>query len=211
MKVRELFEDPYLIGQEYIPSIKMDWYPSFASLNRENQHLGSMELDVGEKYEFWLSKDKKVALVTVEAIDPSNKELGMRQLVVVKLTFDNRAGLPVKNELQVDTVYTHPSYRSRFLGGILYIVLARYRFSIVSDFSQYLGGQAIWKKIATLAEARNYSVFIWSDEDQDWVKDANGTPIRYNAINVADDKIWRDISEHHEATTLFCLVHRTTI
>ena len=206
MKVQELFEGPYLIGQEYTPSIKMDSYPSLEGLKREFEHLGTMEKE-GHEYNFWLSKNKRFAKVSVEAVDPNMPSAGKRQLIVATLSFDNRAGLPVKHELQVDTVYTHPDYRTLFVSGILYIVLARYGYSIVSDFSQYLGGQALWKKIATLSEARNYSVFIWLDEEQDWVRDSAGALVKYNASNIADDKIWLDISEHHKATTLFCLVH----
>lgn len=211
MKLRELYESPYFMGGEYKNNIAAEWYPSLPGLHRGFQHLAELTLSVNEVYNLWLSNDNSYAIITIEAQDPTARELGQRQRVVTKITFDNRSNLPVPKELQVELVHTHSNYQHRFLAGMLYILLARYGFSIISDFTQYLGGQTLWKKIASMAESKNYSVFIWSDENGDWLRDDAGEPIKYNAANVGDDEIWQDISQHHLSTTLFCLQHGSTL
>ena len=210
MKLADLFEGPFLIGQEYTPKIKMDSYPSLAGLKREFQHLASMEKE-GQHFEFWLTQNREFAKVSIASSDPSSPNLPDRQKIVTTLRFKKESNLPVPKELQVDVVYSQPDFKNQFLAGALYILLARYGFSVVSDFSQYLGGQALWKKIAAMSEGRNYSVFIWSDENGDWLRDDAGEPIKYNAANVGDDEIWQDISQHHLSTTLFCLQHGSTL
>lgn len=203
MKVAELFEGPYHIGQD-APFVKAKSYPSLEGLQRENTLLGTLEKD-GNEFHFWLSKTKGSAKVTVASKDDIGQD---RQLVVVNLVFQGKVGLPVKNELQVNTVYTDPDFRTSWLAGALYIVLARYDFAIVSDFQQYNGGKALWKKLAKESDARNYAVRVWDDNQEDWIKDEDGNPLKYTAANLADDQIWLDISKHDEATTLLCLQHR---
>lgn len=199
--MQQLFEGPYHMDQDMKPVIKMDNYPSLENLQRLNYFLGTLEKD-GKEFNFWLNKNNYHAEVTVEG----NDDIGqLRQLVVTKVRFDNRAGLPVKNELQVDTVYTHPKYFSLNLAMALYVVLARYNYTVVSDFTQYNGGKALWKKLAKESEARKFVVRVWDDETQDWMKDSSGNAMKYNAENMDDEEIWKDISQHNEATTLLVL------
>ncbi len=201
MKLQQLFEGPYHIDSDYRPSIKMDSYPSFEGLKRENDFLGTLNKD-GKEYNFWLSKSKKVAKVSTKGIDDIGQE---RELVVVRLEFQAAADIPVKNELHAHTVYTHEDYRGEFLAGALYILLARYGYSIVSDFEQWNGGKALWKKMAKESEMRNYAVRVWDDNQQDWMKDENGEVMKYNASNLDDEKIWTHLSKQCEPTTLLVL------
>ncbi len=201
MKLQQLFEGPYHIDSDYRPHIKMDSYPSIEGLNRENDFLGTLEIE-NQPFNMWLNKKKFYAQVTT----PGKDEIGQdRQLSVVKLTFQSPSGIPVNNELHAHTVYTHEKYRTRFLAGALYILLARYGYSVVSDFEQWNGGKALWKKMAKEAEMRNYVVRIWDDETQDWLKDSTGQVAKYNASNLDDDKVWKDISDNCEPTTLLVL------
>lgn len=196
-----MFEGPYSLDQDFKPHIKMDSYPSLEGLKRECEHLGTLEKGT-KQYDFWLSQSRKVAKVTTPAVD----EIGQnRQLVTVRLEFQNPSGIDVKNELQIHTAYTHPDYRGEFLAGALYILLARYGFSVVSDFEQWNGGRALWKKLAKEADARSYVVRVWSDEQEDWIRDGEGEPVKYNAANLDDDQIWHDISAQCEPTTLLVL------
>jgi len=201
MKMQQLFEGPYHMDQDMKPVIKMDNYPSLDAMHRTCHFLGTLEKD-GKEFNFWLSHTKAVAEVTVEAKDDIGQ---LKQLVVTKIRFHNRAGLPIKNELQVDTVYTHPDYQRTQLAMALYVVLARYDYTIVSDFTQYNGGKALWKKLAKESEARKFVVRVWDDETQDWMKDSSGSVMKYNAENMDDEEIWKDISQHNEATTLLVL------
>jgi hypothetical protein len=204
MKIQELFEGPYHIAQDAKPVVKMDNYPSLENLHRLNDFLGTLQKD-GTEFNFWLNKDKYYAEVTTSALDDISQK---RQLTVTKVGFNNRANLPVQNELQVETVFTHPKYQSQNLAMALYVVLARYNFTIISDFTQYNGGKALWKKMAKESSARQFVVRIWDDELEDWVKDELGGIIKYNAENLDDEQIWDDISRNNEATTLLVLTSK---
>lgn len=205
MKIPEiLFEGPYHHNQDYAPIIKMDSYPSLEGLQRENFFLGLLEKE-GKDFRFWLSKSKGTAKVSVDGTD----ELGQRrQLIVTSLVFHKfGAGLPVDNELQVHTVYTHQDYRGLNLSMALYVVLCRYGYTVVSDFEQYNGGKALWKKMSQEADARRFTIRIWSDLTSDWVTDENGNPLSYNGANLEDDEVWNDLDRHMEPTTLLVLSH----
>lgn len=201
MRVQQLFEGPYHIDSDYRPSIGMHSYPSFEGLKRENDFLGTLNKD-GKEYNFWLSKSKKLAKVSTEGIDDIGQK---RELIVVRLEFQSKAGIPVENELHAHTVYTHADYRGEFLAGALYILLARYGYSLVSDFEQWNGGKALWKKMARESQMRKYVVRVWDDNEQDWMKDEAGEVVKYNASNLDDDKVWTELSKSCDPTTLLVL------
>lgn len=203
MKINDLFEGPYQIGGQ-LPHVEVrDSSTSLENLKREFDHLGVLTKLRGE-FNFWLTRppygNSTNARVTITTTNEFKKPA---QLTVTKLWFDNRAGLPVKNELQVGKVYTHPDYRGEWLAGALYILLARYGFTIVSDFDQYRGGKELWKKLAAESEARNYVVRVWDDTTTDWVRDQNNEPLKYNANNLADEQVWTQFK--HLPTTLLAL------
>lgn len=202
MKLQELFEGPYHIDSEYRPHIKMDSYPSLSGLERENINLGRLERE-DEIFHFWLAPSLNVAKVTTAGIDEINQG---RQLVVVQVRFDHRAtNLPIPKMLQVNTAYTHADYRGKFLAGALYILLVRYGYSVVSDFEQYNGGKGLWKKMAKEAEMRKFVVRVWDDETEDWKKNEHGEIMKYDASNLDDEQVWKDISRNCEPTTLLVL------
>lgn len=205
MKISEiLFEGPYSHDGDFTPSIRMDSYPSLEGLERENFYLGLLEKD-GEQYRFWLSKTKGKAEVTVDGVNDIGQP---RQLVATNMRFHRHpAGLPVKNELQVHTVYTHPDFRNRQLAMVLYVVLCRYGYTVVSDFEHYDGGKALWKKMATEADARRFKVRIWSDADDDWFRADDGSILEYNGANLSDDEVWHDLDGKMLPTTLMVLSH----
>lgn len=192
---------PYLIDKN-AASFGERAYPSLAGLQRENTLLEKVIIGNVEFF-FWLSNAKRSARITTVK---KNKADDGRHLIVTNLFFhDVSAGLPAQNELQVDTVHTDPEYRNLFLAGRLYFLLADRGYSIVSDYSQYLGGKALWKKLARESASRQYVVSIWDDETQDWIKDSSGHKVEYNASNLSDERIWKDISLHSEPTTLLVL------
>lgn len=201
VKAQELFEGPYHINSDYRPMIKMDSYPSLEGLNRECEFLGSLDKD-GKIYNFWIGKSENPARVTTEATDDIGQ---LRQLSVVRLDFQSKTGIPVKNELHVHTVYTHTDYRGEFLAGSLYILLARYGHTVVSDFEQWNGGKALWKKLARESEMRKYAVRIWDDKTEDWIRNSNGDITAYIASNLTDEAVWIDISQQCNPTTLLVL------
>lgn len=199
-----LFEGPYELGRN-APNISTKEYPSLEGLKRENFALGTLDR-YGETFHFWLSTSHGTAKVTT----PHKDDIGQdRQQTVVNISFQRMSfELPMNKPLQVHKVFTDSDYRNRWLAGALYIVLARYGFSVVSDYHQYNGGVALWKKLATESEARKYVVRVWSDETEDWVKDNDGNPIQYNAANLQHDTIWNSLAKMNESTTLLVLSHQ---
>jgi hypothetical protein len=204
MKLEDiLFEGPYHIGQD-APMWSSDAFMSDSSLAREYDNIGTLQRP-GQSiiFTFWIGKSRNVAVITTPDVDDIGQP---KNRVAVHLIFKNtNSKLPVKNELQVDSVRASNEVVNMGLAGALYIVLARYGFTIVSDFTQYNGGKALWKKLARESEARKYVVRVWDDEVSDWIKDTTGVPIKYNAANLVDEQVWKDISQHNESTTLLAL------
>jgi hypothetical protein len=194
----KLFEGPYELGHFNPPTISNIATPSDAGLNRENFYLG--QLEQGEdQFRFWLSNDKTGAMVTIKRKGAERNE------IILSVRFDNRAGLPVENELQVYTVYNQPKFRNRNLAMAMYVLLARYGFTIVSDFEQFDGGKALWKKMALESSLRKFVIKIWSDEHGDWLRDKLGEPIIYDGTNIDEFFIWNDTTRKHEPTSLLVL------
>jgi hypothetical protein len=198
MKLSTLFEMPYQLGQFQPPSISNIATPSDAGLERENHFLG--ELEQGEdRFRFWLSNDKGGATVTIKSKGAERNE------IVLSVRFDNRAGVPVDNELQVHTVYNQPKFRNRNLAMAMYVLLARYGFTIVPDFEQFDGGKALWKKMATESLIRKFVIRIWSDALEDWLRDETGEIIIYNGENIDEFFIWNNSEHKKEPTSLLVL------
>jgi hypothetical protein len=85
----------------------------------------------------------------------------------------------------------------------MYIVLARHGYTVISDLYQYIPGKELWKKLAVESNSRNYSVFIWSQWTNDWVRDQNDKPIKYDSTNLYDSEIWH--STNSQKTCLLAL------
>lgn len=207
MRAREifetkLFEGPYDMEDDYRPIVKLDSYPSRENLERLCDHLGDLHKD-GKVFSFWFMHTGKVAKVTTSAIDDIGQ---MRELVVSQIRFDNRAFIPNLNKpLQVEMAFTHPNYQSEALAASMYLVLTRYGFNIVSDYTQYNGGKAIWKKLARESNARKCCVRVWSDKLSDWLRDDTNNIIKYDGNNLDDETIWDSIFSQVEQTSLFVL------
>lgn len=85
----------------------------------------------------------------------------------------------------------------------LYVLLARYKYTIVSDFVQYNGGKALWKQLASESSVRQFVVRIWSDETEDWLRDSSGDVVKYKGDNIPDSEIWH--KDTTQSTTLLVL------
>lgn len=203
MKLKELFklfEEPYDLGQDWPSSVTPAIAtPSDAGLKRENILLGTLTLG-DESFQFWLANNKLGASVTTKT-----KKSGERNELILSITFDNRSGLPVKNELQVHTVFNQNHYRGRNLAMAMYVLLARYGFTVVSDFEQYNGGKALWKKMARESADRKFVIRVWSDENEDWLRGNDNEPIAYDGDNIDEFFIWNDSNRKYEATSLLVL------
>jgi hypothetical protein len=196
-----LTEAPYHIDRDLPPIIKMDADTSLEGLYRAYSFLGKLEGSTGDFY-FWLGKNKTTARITTDVVSD-----GSRQRHIGAISFHKHgAGVPVRNELQVHKVSVDEDFQNRNLAMALYVLLARYGFSVVSDFEQANGGKFLWKKLARESDARQFSVRVWDDESQDWVKDEAGVPLRFTGDNLPDESIWDNI-DTSKPTTLLVLTH----
>jgi len=175
-------------------------YVSQSALARDFQPLGKLTLDNIE-YNFWLGNSKSRAMITTEVTDtdiPNAIITGgdgkRKKLVVTDLVF-KPCSIPINNAIQIDTVSTNSNYRTRGFATILYIVLTRYGYSMVSDYEQYTGGVMLWKKLSRESTIRKYVVRLWDIVNNTWVVDGNNNPVKYNSNNLADDSIWNSIGK----------------
>lgn len=183
-------------------------YPSSNGLLREFVFLGYLNLD-GTDFNFWIGQNKTVAKVTTLAKNPEIDDGKERQLVCTEVKFYEKIKLPVSNQLRVSKVYTHDEYRTMWLAGAMYILLARHNYTVVSDLYQYLPGKELWKKLAVESNSRNYSVFIWSQWTNDWIRNQHSIPTRYNSVNLYDSEIWHSVNS--QKTCLLALSKNLTI
>lgn len=207
MKIRDListklFEGPYDMEDDYRPVIHLPSFPSQENLQRLSDFLGELHRN-NRVYSFWLFHNLAVAKITTSALDDIGQT---REQVVSEIRFNNRAIIPnLSKKLQIEMVYTDPKFQADALAASMYITLCRYGFNIISDYTQYNGGKAIWKKLAKESDSRKIAVRVWSDNIDDWVKDENGTPIKYTGDNLADKQIWDSVFGTEEKTRLLVL------
>lgn len=187
-----LFESPFLEPGQLLPPAYMKGpYPSTENLKREFKSLGTAIIsDVG--YNFWINEGRTRAIVTTVTDDHETNDTNERQLLCCDLKFYEKVKLPVKDQLQVSRVYTHPLHRANWLAGALYIVLARYGNTVVSDLYQYAPGKGLWKSLARDSNIRNYSVFVWDQRTRDWIRNDGAKPVRYDTTNIYDSSIWHN-------------------
>jgi hypothetical protein len=105
-----------------------------------------------------------------------------------------------KNILQIDLVNVAKQTKLKGLGTFLYASLIKSGYIIISDTKQYLGGQALWKKLARSSGALNALVLIMTDgilhtEDE--------KPIIYDGKNIPDKDLWSETAEKRHTLLLF--------
>lgn len=177
-------------------------YISNNSLKRDFNFLGDLNIQ-STNFKFWLNKKNNRALVTIQSENGTVPELkdGVGEstnLIVVDLHLKNNSDVLVHNPIQVDTVSTNSRYESIGFAGILYVVLARYGFSVISDFEQYNGGVGLWKKIARYSNQRKYVVRIWNIRNDEFMINPDGSPIAYDEKNLQQDQVWNKIGQQTE-------------
>lgn len=207
MKIKDIMmEWPFDMESDYksdypLPKGTVDNTTSLEGLRREKVELGTLTLQ-NIDYHFWQTPDTTKAMVTTKVVEFGKD----RQQIACTIDFNLVASIPdIKNPLQVSMVYTHPTYRNIGLSWMLYIVLCKYGYTVISDYTQYNGGKAIWKKMASMAEWRKFVVRIWSDKINDWLRTESGEIIKYDSANIPDDSIWDSVFGNAEKTTLFVL------
>lgn len=215
MKIWEIFlETPNDLGKPAPFVFNIDGqYMSIGALKRDYQLLGTFTLDSIEYY-FWLINGKNSALVTTVSTEqdapdaPSeiiNDRYGNRRHLIITTLELTPTTLEIPNGLRAVTVSTNSRFRNLGFATMLYVVLARYGYKIISDFDQYTGGVELWKKLSNESTWRKYCVRIWDITEGDYVKDKNGNPIKYDGKNLAHDAIWNKVRSMSEKNTVLIL------
>lgn len=188
MKLDELFEMPQLEPKE------LSTIYSGAVRRFNSQQTIDVKYDILStfgKYLIGISKDKSFAFIG----ETGTREDGVNGAFVLG-TIDFKKPLNISSlehveapdhVLQVDGVELAKKYQRDGLGYLLYLGLIKAGYIVISDNLQYLGGQAIWKKIAKLAVNNDYKVYI-SDDTELRMKD--GKPEVYDGSNIDDAEIW---------------------
>ena len=102
--------------------------------------------------------------------------------------------------VQVSLVEVDKTIKLSGLGSFLYSSMVQAGYSVVSDNLQFLGGQAVWKKIAR-DHLPNEAVYVI--DHGNLMTDDSGKPIEYDGSNIPDNVIW-DLDE--EGTKEFVLL-----
>lgn len=200
-----LKEAPYDLGTSAPFSFKIDAFEiSDNALSREFYNLGTLTNQTID-FKFWLRKSETNSIVTITG---ANRNGVQYNTIVTDVHFDNRFIVDVPKQLQVSKAVTNENYRSYGLGLAMYVVLARYGYSVVSDYEQFAGGINLWKKIARESNFRNYAVRIWSDTLEDWVRDTSGEIIKYDGSNIDESDIWNDTNRKYDPTSLLVLTSK---
>lgn len=206
MKITDILNEmPHDLGSDAPFNFKITNFEISANaLNREFEFLGDLQ-SVTDTFSFWIRKNKSASVITIKGELRSGTQYND---IITEVKFDNRFMIDVKNQLQVSKAVTVEQYRSYGLSLAMYVVLARYGYTVVSDYEQFAGGINLWKKIARESNFRNYAVRIWSDNTEDWIRDTNGDIVKYDGTNIDKSDIWNDTDRKYDPTSLLVLTSK---
>lgn len=186
MKISELLETPQLEPID-LPHFMHRQFHSNRSINSLYNMLKPIS-----NYCVGISKDNSYAFIGELGIRQEDQVAGayiyghieFKDQLNVSSTIHVDYGDKV---LQVDGVEIVKEYKNRGIGYYLYLTLIHNEYTIICDNLQYLGGQAIWKKIASQSINNQYNVYIIDDEE---LLMKNGQPVKYDGSNIDDCEIW---------------------
>jgi len=206
MKLSELLEMAPVFKNSEANNLTMSQlFLTDESIKRDFIDLGNVKINADE-YKVVLRKSLGIAFIG---------KIGKRELdgkpgieIIGDVEFKHKqtiSGLksftPNDKILQVSTVVIEPNNRIIGLGFYLYLTLAKAGYMIVFDNTQYIGGKALWKKIAAKVLKDDYAVYVL---DHGEVRlDDKGDPIVYDGSNIDDAELWSENVD--KKYTLFAL------
>jgi hypothetical protein len=192
MSVQDLLETPDFIDKEMpsVSNITINFY-SDATISRMFDVVGTQK--IGElNYWVLLKKDKSFAVVGYIGNRREDNAVGLYQTGTVEfksqLDISYTTHFKGRNALQVDSVQVSPLFQAGGQGYLLYLMLVRAGYVIISDNMQYIGGRKLWNKISQLGKQDGMIVRIINNDTI--MSDENGDPIDYDGSNISDDQIW---------------------
>lgn len=192
MKIEQLLEMPVLRKTELPPREARPFF-SEASLARNYEFIHRSTTHNGTDYWVVIKKDRTIAAIGF----PGQRDDGTFGMDVIGTlefrppTISSKRVLSVPDSaLQVGLAHVVPRHQGLGWGLYLYTALADAGYVIISDNLQYLGGQAIWKRIAKQTMVGGYQVFVV--DDGEIRVDADGNPLVYDGSNIDDSGIWSE-------------------
>jgi len=76
----------------------------------------------------------------------------------------------------------------------LYIFIVDH-FDLISDRIQFIGAKDLWMSVARSNEV---NVYVFDENKKDYIRDSNGTIVKYNGRNIDETEIWGQDQEHHD-------------
>lgn len=96
--------------------------------------------------------------------------------------------------LQVSVVQAKDNAQGTGFGYEMYKAILNAGYSIISDYTQYNGGQKLWEKIVNRSGQDGHYVLVMKYGEI--MTEKNGAPIKYNGANIPFDTIWGDTTDH---------------
>ena len=201
MKLKDLFEAPPPEFRDMVRD-QSDWigivdmgqpgtYISLTTVTRLFKQIGAVNIQ-DEQFKILLHNKGLLAGAYLPSSIKQNGEAVYAIACIVYFKSPLINTLPDNHHckiLQIDRVATVPRFESQGLASSVYAALINSGYTVVSDNIQYLGGKLLWKRIAR--ESGSYDVHIYDRDNEDYLRDDNGEPIKYDASNINDDVIWK--------------------
>ena len=152
---------------------------------------------IDQEYWVMLKKDKSMAVIGYTGVRPQDNVGGLYITGVIEfkptLDISYQDVIPhTKATLQVDGVQINPKITRTGQGYLLYYLLVKAGYVIISDNVQYIGGKKLWEKIVRSGKADGIVVRVVDNGKV--VTDTAGNPIDYNGTNIPDNQIWNQPS-----------------
>ena len=192
MKLSQLLEAPPDFGNREISTFGSSFGTySTETIDREFEIIARVKR---EDSEYWvlLKKNKSFAVLGY-LVKRDETEVGVKIVGQIDfkadldLSFFTDIKIKAPNELQVDGVEIQDKKRMANFGTSLYFALAQFGYVLISDTFHYIGGQALWKRVAKDAARENCAVLVIGDGEPLM---ADGEPIEYNGQNIPDSELW---------------------
>jgi hypothetical protein len=191
MRLTQLLEMPVLKQDELPVKIARPFYTlQLVERNHETIHKGTTT----ENQQYWcvLRKNKQSASIGILGQrDDGAWGLDILGTVDFKPTtlLSGRKEFNIPGSvLQVGLVEVVPNRQGRGWGLYLYTALAEAGYVIISDNTQYIGGQASWKRIAADTLHNKYKVYVLKDGEP--LVDKMGNLVTYDGTNIDDAQLW---------------------
>jgi hypothetical protein len=170
MQLDDLFESP-----QYIPielPINLGEFISFCSNDTllSDYHIIGDGTNSDNKFQVAIRKSESFAFIGIPGLRDRDNKPGIKVVGSIEFQYIMKLSgttsiINPKNALQVRLVDVSDRYKRLGWGFELYLSLAKAGYTVISDNTQYIGGKALWKKIAKLSVNSQYQVFVLDNYD----------------------------------------------